>query len=38
METANRYLLDVYRPAFNAEFAQPPQKEGVAFVPFLGGS
>jgi len=23
METANRYLRDVYRPAFNVEFAQP---------------
>jgi transposase len=38
MEAANRYLLDVYRPAFNAEFAQPSLEEGTAFVPFLGGS
>lgn len=38
MEAANRYLKDVYRPAFNAEFAQPPLENGTAFVPFLGGS
>jgi transposase len=30
---ANRYLADVYRPAFNDEFAQPPREEGSAFVP-----
>ncbi len=33
METANRYLRDVYRPAFNGEFAQPPLEDGSAFVP-----
>jgi hypothetical protein len=38
MAAANHYLRDVYRPAFNAEFAQPPLEEGTAFVPFLGGS
>lgn len=38
MEAANRYLQEVYRPAFNAEFAQPPLESGTAFVPFLGGS
>jgi hypothetical protein len=38
MDAANRYLKDVYRPAFNAEFAQPPLEDGTAFVPFLGGS
>ena len=38
METANRYLRDVYRLAFNGEFAQPPLEDGSAFVPFLGGS
>ncbi|MGZ9241568.1 MAG: ISNCY family transposase [Candidatus Binatia bacterium] len=37
-ETANRYVRDVYLPAFNAEFAQPPREEGTAFVPFCGGS
>ena len=38
MAGANRYVQDVYRPAFNTEFAQPAQEEGSAFVPFLGGS
>jgi len=28
----------VPRPAFNAEFAQPPLEDGTAFAPFLGGS
>jgi transposase len=37
-EAANRYLKEVYRPAFNAEFAMPPQEEGSAFVAFIGGS
>ena len=37
MATANAYFRDVYRPAFNNEFAQPPLAEGTAFVPFLGG-
>jgi transposase len=36
METANHYLRDVYRPAYNMEFAQPSQEEGSAFVTFLG--
>lgn len=35
---ANRYLHDVYRPSFNAEFVQQAQKQGSAFVPFLGGN
>ena len=35
---ANRYLRDVYRLAFNVEFAGPPPEDGSAFVPFLGGS
>jgi len=38
METANRYLKEVYLPAFNAEFAQPAREEGSAFVPWIGGS
>jgi len=38
METANRYLADVYRPAFNDEFMQPPPEEGSAFVPWVGES
>jgi hypothetical protein len=28
----------VYRPAFNAEFAQPAREEGNAFVPWISGS
>jgi hypothetical protein len=34
----NVYLRDVYRPAFNAEFAQPPLEDGTTFVPFHRGS
>ena len=33
MEAANRYLREVYLPAFNAEFARPARKAGSAFVP-----
>lgn len=38
MAEANQYLLQVYLPAFNAEFAQPAMVEGSAFVPWIGGS
>lgn len=38
MSEANRYLTEVYLPAFNAEFAQPAMEEGSAFVPWIGGS
>ena len=38
MTAANAYLREVYRPAFNAEFSQPPIENGTAFVPFLGGN
>jgi hypothetical protein len=38
MEAANRYLADVYLPAFNAEFAVPAMEAGSAFVPWVGGS
>jgi transposase len=38
MSAANRYLDEVYRPAFNREFSHPSREEGSAFVPFLGGS
>lgn len=38
MAAANRYLRESYMPMFNKEFAQPPQEEGTAFVPFVGGS
>ncbi len=33
---ANRYLAEVYLPAFNAEFMQPAREEGSAFVPWIG--
>jgi len=36
MDAANRYLTQVYLPAFNAEFMQPPPEEGSAFVPWVG--
>lgn len=36
IESANRYLAETYRPTFNAEFAQPAQEDGTAFVPLLG--
>ena len=37
MVEANRYLDEVFRPAFNAEFMQPAREEGSAFVPWIGG-
>jgi hypothetical protein len=37
LASANRYLAEVYRPRFNAEFAVPAREEGSAFVPWLGG-
>ena len=38
MEAANRYLQEIYLPAFNAEFAQAATEEGSAFVAWIGGS
>ena len=38
MEVANRYLQEVYRPAFNTEFSQSAPEEGSAFVPWVGGN
>ena len=38
METANRYLQEVYCPRFNAEFAVPAREAGSAFVPWIGGN
>ena len=32
MAEANRYIKEVYRPAFNEEFMQPPKDHGSAFV------
>jgi transposase len=36
MDAANRYLIQVYLPAFNAEFMQPALEEGAAFIPWGG--
>jgi transposase len=36
MEIANRYVREIYLPAFNAEFMQPAMEEGSAFVPYIG--
>lgn len=36
MEAANRYIKEVYLPAFNEEFMQPAMEEGSAFVPYIG--
>jgi transposase len=36
MEAANRYIKEVYLPAFNAEFMQPAMEEGAAFVAYIG--
>ncbi|RMG60371.1 MAG: ISNCY family transposase [Bacteroidetes bacterium] len=36
MEAANRYLQEVYLPAFNKEFAKPSPEQGSAFVPYVG--
>ncbi len=38
MAGANRYLAEVYLPAFNVEFMQPAREEGTAFVPWIGGN
>jgi transposase len=38
MDSANRYLSDVYLPAFNAEFMHPSLEEGSAFIPWVGES
>lgn len=36
MSAANRYLSQVYLPAFNEEFARPAREPGTAFVPLMG--
>lgn len=38
MDSANRYLEQVYRPGHNREFAVPSTLAGTASVPFLSGS
>jgi len=37
MEEANRYLEEVYRPAFNEEFTVKPTEEEDLFVKWAGG-
>lgn len=36
MQAANRYIKEVYLPAYNAEFMRPAREKGSAFVPYLG--
>jgi transposase len=36
MQAANRYLREVYLPAYNAEFKRAPREQGSAFVPYQG--
>jgi LmbE family N-acetylglucosaminyl deacetylase len=36
LQAANRYLNEVYRPAFNQEFKRPAREAGTAFVPLMG--
>ena len=38
LDAANRYIEEVYLPAFNDEFAHPPTEDGSAFVPWIAGS
>ena len=38
MEAANRYLAEIYRPAFNIELMKSPAEEGSAFVPWVGAN
>ena len=37
MQEANKYLQEIYMPAFNAEFAVPAAVEGTAFVSWING-
>jgi transposase len=36
MEEANRYLREIYLPAFNQKFAHQAREEGSAFMPYIG--
>jgi hypothetical protein len=38
MNSANRYLEQVYRPAHNQEFCVPSTMPGTAYVPFISGN
>jgi len=35
IDAANRYLAEVYMPAYNDEFAQPALEEGSVFIPWM---
>ena len=36
IEEANRYIREVFLPAFNGQFAVTPAERGTAFVPYVG--
>ena len=36
MEEANRYLTEVYMPAYNEEFMRPAREQGTAFIKWMG--
>lgn len=36
MEAANRYVAEIYMPAFNLEFKRPAREKGSAFVRYAG--
>jgi len=38
MASANRYIAEIYLPAFNAEFAVPAREDGSAFIPWVGNN
>lgn len=38
MEAANRYLLEIYQPAFNDEFMVPAEEKGTGFVEWAGSN
>lgn len=38
MEAANRYIREVYLPAFNQEFKQPAREKGSVFVRWAGNN
>ncbi len=38
IDAANKYLAEIYMPAYNAEFSVPAVEEGSAFVPWIHGS
>ena len=38
MDKANRYIKNVYLPAYNKEFKRKPMEEGSAFIPWVGAN